>query len=186
MLVNVTYLPYTGIGSRETPHDILEQEFKLAHTLDCMGFVLRSGAAPGSDTSFELGALNFKIKEPEIYLPWQGFQKHTSNLVFPIENTREECERLAAKYHPNWARLTRVARLFHCRNVYQVLGKDLKSPSLFVACYTKKGKMIGGTSQALRIALDYGIPVFNFGDTKQDAYETCLMQARSYFAQANT
>lgn len=35
-----------------------------------------------------------------------------------------------------------------------------------VFCYTKKGKLIGGTSFAIRIANYIGIPVYNIGDIK--------------------
>ena len=47
------------------------------------------------------------------------------------------------------------------RNGYQVLGYDLKTPSKFLICWTKDGKETGGTAQAMRIAKDYKIPVYN-------------------------
>ena len=50
------------------------------------------------------------------------------------------------------------------RNGYQILGKDLKTPVRFVICYTPNGDRIGGTAQALRIAMDLKIPVFNAGN----------------------
>ena len=52
------------------------------------------------------------------------------------------------------------------RNSYQVLGYDLNTPSSFIVCYTKNGKLTGGTAQALKIAKDYNIPIFNFGNYK--------------------
>lgn len=46
------------------------------------------------------------------------------------------------------------------RNGYQVLGKDLNTPSEYLICYSN-GK--GGTQQAIRIAEDINInvPIFN-------------------------
>ena len=49
------------------------------------------------------------------------------------------------------------------RNSYQVLGYHLDSAVDFILCYTKNGKDVGGTSQAIRIARDYNIPIFNIG-----------------------
>ena len=68
---------------------------------------------------------------------------------------------LAKKYHPNWPACGKLARQFHARNMHQVLGPDLKSPSDFVICWTKDGKASGGTGQAIRVAEDFNIPVFN-------------------------
>jgi predicted Rossmann fold nucleotide-binding protein DprA/Smf involved in DNA uptake len=40
---------YAGIGSRETPPDILEWMTSLAANLETMNYVLRSGGAQGAD-----------------------------------------------------------------------------------------------------------------------------------------
>jgi hypothetical protein len=50
------------------------------------------------------------------------------------------------------------------RNSFQVLGPDLQSPVSFVVCWTTGGKISGGTGQALRIAKDLSIPIFNLYD----------------------
>ncbi len=50
---------------------------------------------------------------------------------------------------------------------FQVLGSDLETPVSFVVCWTIGGKISGGTGQALRIAKDLGIPIFNL--------ENCLV-----------
>ena len=59
---------YTGIGSRETPSHILELMTKIAKYLDSLGFILRSGGAPGADTAFANGAVN-----KQIFIPWKNF-----------------------------------------------------------------------------------------------------------------
>ncbi len=74
---------------------------------------------------------------------------------------------LAATFHPAWSRLPRAVRALHARNAHQVLGADLASPARFVLCWTPdgsldgRGRRVGGTGQALRIARHHGIPVFN-------------------------
>ncbi len=50
------------------------------------------------------------------------------------------------------------------RNCHQVLGCDLRTPSDFIICWTKNGKGLGGTGQALRIAKEYNIPIFDIGN----------------------
>ena len=49
------------------------------------------------------------------------------------------------------------------RNSYQVLGRNLDDPVEFVICWTPGGSGSGGTGQAIRIAKDYQIPVFDLG-----------------------
>lgn len=151
----MTYRPYTGIGSRETPEHICSIMSEIGQYLGGCGYTLRSGGADGADHSFEryLGTTHQK----EIYLPWRGFNGHSSQLC-SISNAAME---LAASYHPAWDRCSIGAKKLHARNGYQVLGQDLKSPSLFIICWTKDGRASGGTGQALRIAADHHIPIYN-------------------------
>jgi len=44
-----------------------------------------------------------------------------------------------------------------------LFGKDLNTPVEFIVCWTKSGKVTGGTGQALRIAKYYDIKVYNMG-----------------------
>lgn len=43
---------YTGIGSRQTPPEILKMMTKIATQLESKGWVLRSGGAEGADEAF--------------------------------------------------------------------------------------------------------------------------------------
>lgn len=70
---------------------------------------------------------------------------------------------IAEKYHPYFQNLSEDIKKLHARNSHQVLGKDLNTPASFIICYTPKGKGTGGTGQALRIAKDYNIPIFDAG-----------------------
>lgn len=147
-------LIYTGIGSRETPAEVLGIMTKLARWLAKRGWILRSGGADGADKAFEKGA-----SKKEIYLPWAGFNGSNSMLT---EATKDALN-LAPQYHPAWDRLSEGAKKLHARNCHQILGVNLDTPSSLVICYTKDGKGQGGTGQALRLAKDYNIPIFDFG-----------------------
>jgi hypothetical protein len=153
---------YAGIGSRETPPGIEPSIEEAAGFLGRMGFVLRSGAAPGADTMFEKHCTG----EMEIYLPWSKFNDNQSTLI--IDDMDQEkvfsARQIARKYHPGWSYLSPAAKKLMTRNTFQVLGSDLETPVSFVVCWTIGGKISGGTGQALRIAKDLGIPIFNLFD----------------------
>jgi hypothetical protein len=157
------YKTYTGIGSRKTPGKILGLMSILAFNLAKEGWILRSGCAPGADTAFENGALAAlsslqDVSKPELYLPWEGFENRKRAYVTRTDPQPEAYE-IAEKYHPRWNQLSSAAKLFHSRNVHQVLGYDVTQPQLssFVICWTPEAKSGGGTGQALRIAKGYGI-----------------------------
>lgn len=143
---------FAGIGSRETPESIKPTIERLVKRLNELGYTLRSGGADGADKFFEQYATS-----KEIFLPWKNFNENKSNLY---EQTPQAYE-IAKKYHPAYERLSYGAKKMMARNCYQVLGKSLKSPVEFVICWTKDGKASGGTGQAIRIAEDSNIPVYN-------------------------
>jgi hypothetical protein len=150
---------YAGIGSRETPDPILKKMINIAKYLQNKGFILRSGGATGADTFFEKGAGNLK----EIFLPWDNFNgRRVDNEKFFLY--KQEAKEIAAKFHPKWKELSTAARHFHSRNVHQILGRNLDDPVEMVICWTKGGKMVGGTAQALRIAKEYKIKIYNLAN----------------------
>ncbi len=155
---------YTGIGSRETPGHILIKMKGIARELRAMKFTLRSGGAPGADTAFEEGAGD----SIDLFIPWPGFNGHKEGFVLRGLEYRKVA-RFASQYHPAWHHCTPRIRELHARNTLQVLGRDLASPSKFVVCWTKDGKFSGGTGQALRIAHDYHIPIFNLHNRHAEA-----------------
>jgi hypothetical protein len=157
-------LAYTGVGSRKTPFEVLERMRSLGYALARAGYLLRSGGADGADEAFERGAKDGN-GAAEIYVPWPGFNDHPSGLV----RRSLEAEAIARSAHPAWDRLSPAARKCHTRNVHQVLGFDLRTPSLFVVCWTPDGctgadtrtAMTGGTATAILVAERYAVPVFN-------------------------
>lgn len=163
---------YTGIGSRETPKEFLNLFSRVARYLASEGAILRSGHAPGADTSFEVGCDSIKGNK-EIYLPWKEFQGSTSTLIVRDRRAFE----IAKRFHFNWDRLSQGKQKLHARNSHQVLGQDLNTPSKFIICWTRGGEGQGGTGQALRIAEKYDIPVFDCGNysdintCRKDLYE---------------
>jgi hypothetical protein len=155
---------YTGIGSRETPPDVMNIITALATALGVAGFVLRSGGADGADSAFEWGARDAGVAS-EIYLPWKGFNGNQSELFGVTAPALE----LAESVHPAWQAPGQGPRKMHARNCYQVLGRSLESPSEFVVCWTPDGceterartRKTGGTATGIVLALRRGIEVFN-------------------------
>lgn len=164
-------LYYAGIGSRETPFEILELMKAIAKILANQGIILRSGAAGGADEAFEIGC--DQVNGPkDIWLPWNGFNNHKSkNLPSPAHFEK------ASQFHPIWENLKQGAKRLHARNVGQVWGADLATPVLFVLCWTPDGcehhrtrsRQTGGTGMAISMASLAGIPVFNLAN--DDALE---------------
>lgn len=162
---------YSGIGSRETPDTILTIFTRVAKYLATQDCILRSGGADGADLAFEHGC-DLVPGTKEIYIPWRGFNNSTSTLVVSDPKAFE----LAAKYHPAYHRLSQGAQKLMARNCHQVLGLTLESPADFIICYTRGGTGAGGTGQALRIAKDYNIPVFDAGAYYPQQVELALLK----------
>jgi len=155
------YQCYAGIGARSTPASILYIMTKLASKLEDNGWTLRSGGATGADSGFEKGVSN---GNKEIFT--------VNSLTGEIG---EEAYATVDRYHPRPSKLSAYARKLMARNAFQVLGPDLRQPSVFVVCwapgsrYDDKDRITsvsGGTGQAVRIAYDHDIEVFNLDNDK--------------------
>lgn len=153
---------YAGIGSRETPQETLDVFYKIGAYLAQEGWTLRSGGAKGADHYFEIGCDSVK-GDKEIYIPWKGFENNPSQLYKSDPKVALEARKIAESIHPNWDRCSEGAKKMHTRNVHQILGKDLNTPTDLVICYTKNGSGSGGTGQALRIAQEHNIVIFDAG-----------------------
>lgn len=132
---------YAGIGSRQTPSFILQIMTDIAKQLDKQDYILRSGNADGADSAFADGTDNKEI--------------------FIATDCTPAAMELSSKYHPNWNACNHYVRKLHGRNSMILLGYDLKTPVDFVICWTPDGRDTGGTGQAIRIAADYNIDVYN-------------------------
>lgn len=157
-------LIYTGIGSRNAPEDVLELCTLLGQYMANFGWILRSGGAEGCDNAFEIGCdISNGVKE--IYLPWKNFNNNKSNLYSIPCQAYETIK----DFHPNPNTIKGGTIKLMARNSQQVLGQQLTEPSklvIFYAPVNKKGKIIGGTGQAIRIANHYNIPTINLYNNK--------------------
>ena len=133
---------YAGIGSRETPDDVLKLMTRIAIGLSKRGYTLRSGGAKGADSAFESGA-----KFKDIF--------YANGFIPPWTQVFTDF------FHPAPKNLKEYPRKLMCRNAMQILGENGREPVQFVVCWTKDGKATGGTGQAIRIAEYFKIPVFN-------------------------
>lgn len=169
---------YTGIGSRETPENICRLMKDVAAVAAARGYTGRSGGADGADNAFEEGFLAIaphlseeNLAEFDVYVPWTRFNgrygpKHRRhNIILPGAN-EWGAEQIMKTVHPIYAKggkLTGGALALHTRNVYQVLGYNLKVPSNFLVCYSEptSGGVKGGTNTAWQLALRHGVECYN-------------------------
>ena len=168
---------YTGIGSRyNTPRAMLHHIHKLAGRLHTLGFTLRSGGTYGADSAFETSPIT-----DEIFLPWAGFNNHTSKFNTPSK----EAIIIAEMLYP-LSSMGDNTRSLMAVSSHQVLGDDLRSPSDFLVCWTPDGcedhttrtEVTGGTGQAISLASFFHIPVFNLKNT--DAMERLVQHVKTH------
>lgn len=163
---------YTGVGSRETPANILTLMEEVGFKLASQGWTLRSGGAIGADKAFEDGMFRFAgLDGPwswtpaELYLPWAGYEDHykyshggLNILPSDIKLTDERIAKgMAEAIHPAWSACKQGAKKMHTRNVFQVLGKTLDAPSKMLISWTRldsKGNPKGGTATAINLAVE--------------------------------
>lgn len=167
---------YSGIGSRTINENIKVNMITLATALSLQGYTLRSGNATGSDQAFADGVVKDMA---QIWLPWMGFNQdfqdkypdHTYRLVG--EDDADAWDSIE-KFHPKPEALNSNGRCFMARNYRQIVGLG-EPDSEFVICWTHDGTDVGGTGQAIRIAKDRGIPVYNLFDmTPTDIFKEII------------
>lgn len=157
---------YTGVGTRQLPKELEERVVYFAEGMVNSGFTLRSGGADGNDSIHEKVYLQHKGNK-EIYLPWNGFNGRYHNPAegyFSIGNQYkliQEAAIIAMRHISHWDNLTQGAKKLHTRNVLQVLGADLNTPSEILVYCTANGVLTGGTRTAVTIAKAFGIPTLD-------------------------
>lgn len=155
---------FAGIGSRETPSEVLEQMKVLAILAGSRNWTLRSGAAPGADSAFEQGC-DHVYGRKEIFIPWRGFNHSTS----PLFKQHPDSFKVAAEIHPVWNALKPAAKQLVARNMQQIMGQEMNEPVSCVICWTPDGcesietycRKTGGTGTAIAFASSLNIPIFN-------------------------
>lgn len=170
---------YAGIGSRNTPKPIQNIMEQFAVSV-ANNHILRTGGASGADHAFYRGvkdacsSYKWNIEDKlEMFLPWDGFNDFYAD-DSPAFNTNlsQASYVIAEQYHPTYKSLSKPQKKLMARNSLQILGRLLTSPVDFVVCYTEDGKASGGTGQALRIAKDRNIPIYNLYHKK--SYDFCM------------
>ncbi len=163
---------YTGIGARNTPSNILIEFESIGKTLAELGYTLRSGGANGADSAFEKGCKSVNINNGfggnrNIFLPWENFNNNKSKRFYISQEEYELGKKYYEMSNKSWKNINIAFKKLMSRNIYQVLGtKPISNPkpSDFIICWTKNGEIVGGTSQALRVAKDFNIKIYNFGN----------------------
>lgn len=173
---------YTMIGSRSTPESTQHLMILLAKKLCSQGYIGRSGGADGADSALEKGVIEYitENKLPathagnymEIYLPWKDFNRRDSSFcgyyTLPRLHNQFDAEKIASNTHPAWDKCSQGAKKLHTRNVYQLLGKDLATPSKFVICWAepkykdrRTEEVLGGTATGVKLGIDNGAEIIN-------------------------
>jgi len=138
-------MTYAGIGSRQTPPEILSQMTDIAKELESKGYILRTGDAKGADKSFREGTGNSEI--------------------YRADDATDVTRAIAKEIHPNPDALTDYALDLMARNTNQVFGENLDTPVDFVLYWAKESnnpmRPQGGTGQAVEMANLKGIPTIN-------------------------
>lgn len=175
---------YAGIGARKTPMPMRLLMTRIATRLDALGWTLWSGGAEGADEAFD-----HQVTRAEIFLPWPGFSETGQRMsLLPVgpnvivhDRPTVRAARIAAQYHLGWGDLSRAVQRLMARNVHQILGADCMSPCSMVVTWTPDGSTgittarTGGTGQALRIAHDRKIPIFNLQrEDHREAWEEVI------------
>lgn len=162
---------YSGIGSRETPNEILDDMFVLGVWFAELGYTLRSGNANGADVAFGRGC-DYVDGNSEIYLPYDNFNGGCRNSIH-VKNSKllKRASTIMKSLKSQMYTWNSRNTPYHQRNVFQVIGVNLNTQSSFVVCYTDTGaeteKQVierndtSGTSTAITLADRLSIPVVN-------------------------
>jgi hypothetical protein len=158
-------ISYAGIGSRETPPEILKLMNQVGFLLARNNVACRTGAALGADQAFANGA-NMGRGMTHLSLPWDKYERDWINTLHPSLITVQVLDpltdidaiRSVADHHPYYAKLKQGSIKLHARNWLILYEAD------YVICYTSDGTDKGGTGQGIRIAEAMGKDVHNLGN----------------------
>lgn len=166
------------IGSRRAPQDVLDLMSLTAEVLCDSGVAITSGDADGCDIASFEGALrssSFPLVGARIFLPWNGVsypsgrpKRYADDQVFFDASKFENYEyatTLALEARGSFEGLKRGGIALQCRNPYQILLDDLKTPVasciFWAETIGKKGNVKGGTNTAVQVARKFEVPLIN-------------------------
>lgn len=164
---------YAGVGSRETPEELLSLMELIGKSFANRGFKLRTGDALGADAAFIKGALE-KLKPEDVvklieaYMPsMKAAGSYPPYMRRPDPDLLPRLSKIVDEVHPAPYFLKGYGRSLQERNALQVLGPRLDDPIDFLigalkpVHLRKKPNETGGTGQAYRLAQKHNIPVFD-------------------------
>jgi hypothetical protein len=172
-------MTYAGIGSRETPEDVLNLMTEAAKYLESLGYTLNTGktfiARPSNDPKYQ--------KQYEERLAFSkknngkvGLDEEGADRAFSLGTTKKNLFGVNApvgkkeltvmeEIHPAPDKLTEGAKKLMARNTNQIFGENLDTPVDFVLFYAKETsnplRVAGGTGQAVEMARRKRIPTIN-------------------------
>lgn len=193
----MAYIPsYTGIGSRETPMDVLLLMVRLGRTLTDHGRQLWSGDAIGADYAFYVGArLSPRFAEigARIFIPDDGYQNryHNPELGFynakRFTDTYEAAQQIAYEARGGFWGLGDKGMALMTRNPFQILSETLQRRTGALYYWGipqgKTEKVKGGTNCALQVAIRYGVKTRNnlfYQEVRERANAWLLMHEQPY------
>ena len=194
---SILYKSYVVLADKNTPENILLQLKDLCKSLDLLNFVMRS---PGNRIPSIY--IDDVCSKKEIYLPWKEFKDpedkedrylqyypvKKSKFERPVENDKciiyyrypDKAEQTALFFNNRMPLDKAALKAILIRNTCLVLGKDLKSLTSLVLCWTPDGAeehskvtfKTGYTGNVISIASKLKIPVFNLYN--QDAKDRLI------------
>lgn len=194
---SMTHVPFfAGVGSRETPPEILSLMYHVGFFMGHLGWGLSSGGAAGADDAFQRGMTDCPACQPvrqlRIYLinrHWELYRPDPSRGLYnslEFTDTWDQAIEIATAARGSFERLGPAGRDLHTRNVFQVLHHTLKRPVQQLICWAKPvgrhGRVNGGTNTAVTIALQHDIPVMNlYLDEHRQRAEEFVTRMRDRF-----
>lgn len=160
---------YAGIGSRQTPIEILNKMETLGWALAKMCWILRSGGSPGADTAFANGVDIAGPGRRQIFLPWKSFNANPSD-AHHTHTIPAKAFEIAESLHGFWSSCTPGGKKLLARNCQQILGLELDSPCAFVLYWSPAKIVSGGTAIGVNLAEKEGIPTYNLLDPAVEAH----------------
>jgi hypothetical protein len=154
------YRPYAATGNKEMPESFKPLIQRIGRNLEKAGYMLRTGGMEGLEDVIEKSATKL-----ELHLPFKDFDGKNSKFTY----TSDFVKGIAKMFHTSFDTLKPVVQTFLAKNVRLVLGKDGKSPALFLVVWTEDGAetaaektfKTGNSGNAIAIANAIKIPVFN-------------------------
>lgn len=159
----VIYKPYAAFGNTNPPQHVVEQIKQFARELETMGYTMRCGGMKDCEDIFENAVQHLK----EIHLPFRDFDQKQSKFTY----IHPDAKIVAGRYQVGFDGLKPGIQTFLAKNVRVLMGKDLKSPALFLITFSEDGASnlrektarTGNAGHSIAIASDLQIPIFNLG-----------------------